>query len=178
MGLSAYDFIDTVLNELTRCGAITPEQHRQEGLAEDLGMQADLAVEAIKQLAVRAARPDKALQSLLDELAGEMQYAELLEALVLRACAPGGIGPAEFTRPGGWRDNALAATGARRQVRLAKAAEALGFETVEQMQEHQRWLAACRRHRNEIREAMALARRTGVLDLRAVSWPSAASAQS
>lgn len=32
-----------------------------------------------------------------------------LYALVLEATAPGGLGPGEYERPGGWRDRALAA---------------------------------------------------------------------
>jgi len=83
MSYSASDFADDILNRLTQIGVldsslITPD---------DPQSQAEAALQAIQTLTGWAG-----------ELAG----------LLRQAAAPGGIGQHEFSRPGGWRERALA----------------------------------------------------------------------
>ena len=92
MGYTAYDFIDSVFDTLTRYGAITPEQQRQEGLNESVTMQADLACMSIATLAQRATLSEAALDALIGVLATGKRDADQIKAMLLPVGGHGGIG--------------------------------------------------------------------------------------
>lgn len=50
-------------------------------------------------------------------------------------------------------------------------AEALGFATVEEMEEHQRWQDAMNRHQQQVSAAIRAAGTSPIIDLRNVVWP-------